>query len=88
MTEKEKELQEILEQLERDRPEIDRILNKPPIIDTGRKPKPLCCIPKDADFSAKDGNTEYEVVGHFNPDAGAFILNKIMDKLGYYPDED
>lgn len=65
MTEKEKNLAEILAKLEKDRPEIDRILNRPAIIDTGRKPKELCRIPADADFTTRDGNTEYEVAGHF-----------------------
>lgn len=86
MTDREKDLNEILEKLERDRPKIDRILNRPAIMDTGRKSKSLCRIPTDTDFTAKDGNTEYEVVGHFNPDAEEFILHKIMRMLGYPED--
>ena len=83
MTEKEKDLAEILAKLEKDRPEIDRILNRPAIIDTGRKPKSLCRIPADADFTAKDGNTEYEVAGHFSSHTDEFLLNTIIRKLGY-----
>lgn len=83
MTEKEKDLAEILAKLEKDRPEIDRILNRPAIIDTGRKPKSLCRIPTDADFTVKDGNTEYEVTGHFCSRTDEFLLNTITRKLGY-----
>ncbi len=88
MTDKEKSLAEILAKLEKDRPEIDRILNRPAIIDTGRKPKSLCRIPADADFTARDGNTEYEVAGHFCSQADEFLLNTIIRKLGYRYDED
>lgn len=83
MTEKEKDLAEILAKLEKDRPEIDRILNRPAIIDTGRKPKILRRIPADADFMTKDGNTEYEVTGHFCSHTDEFLLNTIIRKLGY-----
>ena len=83
MTEKEKDLAEILAKLEKDRPEIDRILNRPAIIDTGRKPKALCRIPADADFTAKDGNMEYEVTGQFCSRTDEFLLNTIIRKLGY-----
>ena len=81
MTDREKDLAEILAKLEKDRPEIDRILNRPAIIDTGREPKILRRIP--ADFTAKDGNTEYEVTGHFSSQADEFLLNTIIRKLGY-----
>ena len=37
-----RELEEILAKLEEERPEIDRILRRTPLIDTGRKPKELC----------------------------------------------
>lgn len=83
MTEKEKDLAEILAKLEKDRPEIDRILNRPAIVNTGRKPKELRRIPADADFTAKDGNTEYEVAGHFSSHTDEFLLNTIIRKLGY-----
>ena len=83
MTDKGKDLAEILAKLEKDRPEIDRILNRPAIIDTGREPKILRRIPADADFTAKDGNTEYEVTGHFNSQADEFLLNTIIRNLGY-----
>ena len=54
-----RELEEILAKLEEQQPEIDRILRRTALIDTGRKPKELCRIPNDADFIQKDGNTEY-----------------------------
>lgn len=83
MTQREKDLEIILAKLEAQRPEIDRILSRKPIVDTGREPKNLCRIPTDADFVMKDGNTEYEVVGHFNPDAEEYLLSTIIRKLGY-----
>lgn len=83
MTDREKELQEILDKLEKDRPEIDRILGRPAIIDTGRSSKSLCRIPNDVDFAEKDGHTTYEVVGYFDANADDFIFNKIIRKLGY-----
>lgn len=88
MTDREKDLSAILTKLEKDRPEIERIMSSPPIIDTGRKLKRLYRIPPDMDFTAKDGNTEYEVAGYFDSSADECILNKIIRKLGYdYPDE-
>ena len=83
MTDREKDLAEILARLEEQRPEIDRILNRKAIIDTGRKAKDLCRIPRDVDFTEKDGHTEYEVVGHFNPDGEEYLLNTVIRKLGY-----
>lgn len=83
MTDKEKDLAEILTKLEKDRPEIDRILNRSAIIDTGRNPKILRRIPADADFTVKDGNTDYEVTGHFCSQTDEFLLNTIIRKLGY-----
>ncbi len=62
---------------------IERILRRPAVIDTGRKRKSLCRIPKDADFTEKDGHTEYEVVGHFNPYGEEYLLNTVIRKLGY-----
>lgn len=83
MTQKEKDLETILARLEEQRPEIDRILSRNAVIDTGREPKELCRIPTDADFTQKDGNTEYEVVGHFNPEADEYLINVIIRALGY-----
>lgn len=88
MKDREKELKEILEKLERDRPEIDRILNRPAIMDTGREPKDLCRIPSDMDFTLKDGNTEYEVTGYFNPNGEEYLLSTIVRKLGYQYQDD
>ena len=51
-------------------------------LDTGRTKKSLCCIPTDTDFTEQDGNTEYEVVGHFDPGSGVYIINKVIRKLG------
>ena len=83
MSDREKDLDEILTKLEEQRPEIERILSRPAIVNTGRKPKNLCRIPKDADVTEKDGHTEYEVVGHFNPNGEEYLLNTIIRKLGY-----
>ncbi len=61
---------------------------KPPFkINTGRIQKPLYKIPKDIDFKMKDGNTTFEVVGHFNPDGEEFFINQIIRKLGYKYEE-
>lgn len=83
MTDRERDLEEILARLEKQRPEIDRILNRPAVMDTKRPVKKLCRIPLDMDFTVKDGNTEYEVAGLFNPDSDEFLLNTIIRKLGY-----
>ena len=50
-------------------------------LDTGREPLPLCRIPPDMDFTMKDGHTEYEVVGHFDPNGDEFLLEQISRKL-------
>ena len=81
MTDKEKELTVLLSKLEENRPEIERIMNRQPVIDTGRKLKPLRRIPVDMDFVAKDGNTEYEVVGYFNANSNDYVLNSITRKI-------
>ena len=78
-----RELEEILAKLEEQQPEIDRILRRAPLIDTGRKPKELCRIPNDADFVQKDGNTEYEVVGYFDSEGEEYLIDTIVRKLGY-----
>lgn len=83
MTQREKDLEEILVRLEKQRPEIDRILSRPAIIEIKRPHKSLCRIPPDMDFTVKDGNTEYEVVGSFNSDGDEFLLGTIIRKLGY-----
>lgn len=83
MTDRERDLEEILARLEKQRPEIDRILNRPAVMDAKRPAKKLCRIPPDMDFTVKDGNTEYEVAGLFNPDSDEFLLNTIIRKLGY-----
>ena len=62
--------------------------SKPPFkINTGRIQKPLYKIPKDVDFEMKDGNTTFEVFGHFNPDGEEFFINQIISKLGYKYEE-
>ena len=83
MTQREKDLEEIITRLEKQRPEIDRILSRPTLIETNRPHKNLCRIPSDMDFTVKDGNTEYEVVGSFNPDGDEFLLGTVIRKLGY-----
>ena len=59
----------------------------PLMIKTGRVQKPLQKIPKDVDFEMKDGNTTFEVVGHFNPECEEFFINQIIRKLGYKYEE-
>lgn len=80
------DLEEVIARIEAERPEFERIIverrQNHLKLDTGRKKKSLCCIPTDTDFTAWDGNTEYEVVGHFDPDAEQFIVNKVIRKLG------
>ena len=78
-----RELEEILAKLEEQQPEIDRILRRTALIDTGRKPKELCRIPNDADFVQKDGNTEYEVGGYFDSEGEEYLIDTIVRKLGY-----
>lgn len=78
-----RELEEILAKLEEQQPEIDRILRRTALIDTGRKPKELCRIHNDADFVQKDGNTEYEVVGYFDSEGEEYLIDTIVRKLGY-----
>lgn len=59
------------------------ISNRPRLIETNRKSKSLSRVPDDIDFEMKDGNTTYEVVGHFNSDGKEYFLNQIIRKLGY-----
>ena len=83
MSERNKRLEELIAKLEKERPEIERILNRPPLIDTGRERKSLYRIPPDMVLAEKDGNTENEVVGHFDPDGEEFLIDTITRKLGY-----
>ncbi len=63
-------------------PEIERILASHRLgLDTGRNLLPLRRIPPDMDFTMKDGHTEYEVAGHFDPDSDEFLLEQISRKL-------
>ncbi len=78
-----RELEEILATLEEQQPEIDRILRRTAIIDTGRKAKELRRFPNDADFVQKDGHTEYEVVGYFDSEGEEYLIDTIVRKLGY-----
>ena len=83
MSSAKRELEEILAKLEEQQPEIDRILRRTALVDTGRKPKELCRIPNDADFVQKDGHTEYEVVGYFDSEGEEYLIDTIVRKLGY-----
>ena len=63
--------------------EENPILHTPPIVETGRKP---ISIQYDTpaskfDFTAEEGHTTYEVVGHFNPDAPENLFQKIMRRM-------
>ena len=63
-------------------PEIERILASHRLgLDTGRTPNPRRRIPPDMDFAMKDGHTEYEVTGNFDPDSDEFLLEQISRKL-------
>ena len=65
-------IEEYVAKLKTEWPEIERILTAHKFnLDIERKPIRLCRIPLDMDFTMKDGHTEYEVVGHFNPDVSA-----------------
>lgn len=79
-----KTLAEILAKIEAERPEFERIMEerKSPLA-TGRKKKLIHQIPSDLDFAIKDGNTVYEVIGHFNPEAEESIVDRIICCLGY-----
>ena len=70
-------------------PEIyeDFIRNVPPtsmtkpLVETGRERKPLEYLPSDLDFTMKDGHTEYEVVGWFDPNADETVMQKVIRRL-------
>lgn len=84
MTVREQEIQEIMEKVNENWSEIEQeILNRPKLIETNRKSKPLTRIPDDVDFEMKDGNTTYEVVSHFNSNGDEYFINQIIRKLGY-----
>ena len=80
---KETNLEKILAKLEGSRPELERIMNEEPSMDTGRKPKILYRIPPDMDVTAKDGNTEYAVTGHFDAEAKECVVVQMLHMLGY-----
>ena len=63
--------------------EENPILPTPPIVETGRKPISIQYdTPASAfDFTAEEGNTTYEVVGHFNPEAPENLFQKIMRRM-------
>lgn len=76
-------IEDYVTKLEAEWPEIEKILATHRLgLDTGRKPIPLCRIPPGMDFTMKDGHTEYEVVGHFDPNSDEFLLGQISRKLG------
>ena len=80
--EKEKYLEKRLAELQKEWEE-NPILPTPPIVETGRK---LFRIDVDTpasafDFTAEEGHTTYEVVGHFNPDAPENLFQKIMRRM-------
>lgn len=80
-------IEDYVARLEAEWPEIEKILATHRLdLDTGRELIPLCRIPPDMDFTMKDGHTEYEVVGHFNPDSDEFLLEQISHKLGTMDD--
>ena len=63
-------------------------IKPPPKINTGRTQKQMRKIPKDVDFEINDGNTTFEVAGHFNPNGDEYFINQIIRKLGYKYYED
>ncbi len=84
MTNREKEVQEIISKANEQWDEIEQeISNRPRLIEANRKSKSLTRIPDDVDFEMKDGNTTYEVVSHFNSNGDEYFINQIIRKLGY-----
>ena len=84
MTAKERtsRIEDYIAKLDAEWPEIEKIMASHKLdLDTGRKPIPLRRIPPDMDFTMKDGHTEYEVAGHFDPDSDEFLLEQISRKL-------
>lgn len=75
-------IEDYVAQLDTEWPEIERILASHRLgLDTGRNLIPLRRIPPDMDFTMKEGHTEYEVAGHFDPDSDEFLLEQISRKL-------
>ena len=84
MTAKERtsRIEDYIAKLDAEWPEIEEIMASHKLdLDTGREPLLLCRIPPDMDFTIKDGHTEYEVVGHFDPDSDEFLLEQISRRL-------
>ena len=80
--EKEKYLEKRLAELQKEWKE-NPILPTPPIVETGRK---SISIQYDTpastfDFTAEEGHTTYEVVGHFDPNAPENLFQKIMRRM-------
>ena len=75
-------IEDYVAKLDAEWPEIEKILASHRLnLDTGREPLLLCRIPPDMDFAMKDGHTEYEVTGNFDPDSDEFLLEQISRKL-------
>ena len=80
--EKEKYLEKRLAELQKEWEE-NPMPPIPPVVDTGRK---LFRIDVDTpasafDFTAEEGHTTYEVVGHFDPNAPENLFQKIMRRM-------
>ena len=80
--EKEKYLEKRLAELQKEWKE-NPIFPTPPIVETGRK---AISIQYDTpastfDFTAEEGHTTYEVVGHFDPDAPENLFQKIIRRM-------
>lgn len=82
MTELDLQLQAKLDALQKEW-EANPLQSSPPVVDTGRKAIPITPdISVSAfDFTERQGNTTYEVVGHFDPDASENLLQKILRML-------
>lgn len=75
-------IEDYIAKLDAEWPEIEKIMASHRLnLDTGREPLLLCRIPPDMDFTMKDGHTEYEVVGRFDPNGDEFLLEQISRKL-------
>lgn len=84
MTNREQEVQEIMDKANEQWDEIEKeISSRSKLIETNRKSKSLTRIPDDVDFEMKDGNTTYEVVSHFSSDGNEYFINQIIRKLWY-----
>ena len=77
--EQEKYLQEKLAEFEQSLIDNPMIPN-PPVVDTQREKVAVRYDVPDSTYNLeeKEGNTTYEVVGHFNPDASENLLQKIF----------